>query len=271
MSDFTVLMSVYYKEKPEFLRQSLDSIFSQTLLPSEVVLVQDGPIGPELETVVKEFLAAHSIMKTVKLPKGQGLGIALSEGLKHCSHDLIARMDSDDISKPRRFEEQIAWMDAHPDVDVCGCWIDEFLGDIHHVVSSRRPPEGHYDIVSFGRKRNPINHPTVVFRRQAVERVGSYQQFYLFEDYFLWVRMILAGSRFHNLQQSLLYFRMTENMFHRRGGFAYTRSEIRLQRTFRRMGYISWMTMVNNIVCRSTVRNLPNRLRKFIYIVLLRR
>jgi glycosyltransferase involved in cell wall biosynthesis len=271
MSDFTVLLSVYHKEKPEYLRQSLDSVFSQTLPPTEVVLVQDGPITQELTAVVEDFLGKHPEMKTVKLAKGQGLGGALNEGLKHCSFELVARMDTDDICKPQRFQTQIAWMEAHPETDVCGCWIDEFLGDTSNIVSSRKPPVEHEAIVSFGRKRNPVNHPTVVFRKQAVEKAGGYQPFYLFEDYYLWIRMIQAGCKFHNIEQSLLFFRMSENMFHRRGGKAYSRSEIRLQREFHKMGYISWPTMAHNIVCRSTVRNLPNGLRKLVYLFLLRK
>jgi len=267
--DFSVLMSVYAKEKPEFLRQSLDSIYTQTLPPTEVVMVQDGPITDELQSVIDDFASAHAEMKTVRLKESQGLGNALNEGLKHCSCDVIARMDTDDICKADRFEKQIGWMEAHPETDVCGSWIDEFIGDTSNLVASRKTPEEHSAIVAFSKKRNPVNHPTAVFRKQTVERVGSYQHFFLFEDYYLWVRMMQAGAVFHNIQESLLYFRMSKDMFHRRGGLAYSRSEINIQREFHRMGHISWGTMVQNIVYRVTVRNLPNPCRKFIYLFLL--
>lgn len=271
MVEFSVLMSVYHKEKPEFLRQSLDSIFSQTLPPTEVVLVQDGPVPEAIAQVMDEYQASHPEMKLIKLDKGCGLGGALNEGLKHCSYDIVARMDTDDISKPDRFKEQVTWLAEHPDVDVCGSWIDEFSGEVNNVVSSRKPPQEHADIVSFSHKRNPMNHPTVVFRRKAVERAGSYQPFHLFEDYYLWVRMIQTGCHFHNIQRSLLFFRMSPDMFLRRGGFKYSCTEIRFQKKLHKMGHIGWGTMMQNIIYRTTVRNLPNSIRKFIYVGLLRR
>lgn len=271
MTQFSVLMSVYNKENPDYLRQSLDSIFKQTLPPAEVVLVQDGPLDDEMLQVIDHYQTNHEELKTVRLPECQGLGGALNEGLRHCSNDLVARMDTDDISKPDRFKIQIEWMEQHPEVDVCGSWIDEFTGATTNVISSRKPPRDHQAILHFARKRNPINHPTVVFRRQAVEKAGGYQHFYLFEDYYLWIRMMMSGSQFHNIQQSLLLFRMSDDMFQRRGGLKYTQSEIRLQRQLHHMGFIGWGTMLQNIVYRTVVRNMPNRLRRFVYISLLRR
>ena len=271
MKQFTVLMSVYYRENPQFLQQSLDSIFNQTLPPTEVVLVQDGPMDDKLEQVIERCQKEHTELKTIKLSKCHGLGGALNEGLRHCSYDLVARMDTDDIAKPERFKTQIEWMEQHPDTDVCGCWIDEFTDIPTNIISSRKPPRDHEDIVKFARKRNPMNHPTVVFRRQAVEQAGGYQHFYLFEDYYLWIRMLMSGSHFHNIQKSLLYFRMSDDTFQRRGGLKYAQSEIKLQREFHQLGFISWGTMMLNIFYRSTVRNMPNKLRRFIYISLLRR
>ncbi len=271
MTQFSVLMSVYNKENPDFLQQSLDSIFNQTLPPSEVVLVQDGPINEQLQRVIDCCQTAHPELKTVKLTKCHGLGDALNEGMRACSNDLIARMDTDDICTPDRFEIQVKYMQEHPDTAICGSWIDEFTGDVSHVISSRKPPRDHQDIVSFARKRNPLNHPTVVFRRQAVEEVGGYQHFYLFEDYYLWTRMIMAGCKFHNIQQSLLLFRMSDDTFQRRGGLKYTQSEIRLQHQLHQMGFIGWGTMVQNLAYRTIVRNMPNKLRRFVYISLLRR
>lgn len=271
MTHFSVLMSVYDKENPDFLQQSLDSIFNQTLPPSEVVLVQDGPLSEQQLQVIQRFQTVHPELKTVPLAACHGLGGALNEGLRHCSYDLVARMDTDDISKPERFKTQIGWMEQHPETDICGSWIDEFMGDVSNVISSRRPPRDHKDIVNFARRRNPMNHPTVVFRRKAVEAAGGYQHFYLFEDYYLWIRMIMAGSRFHNIQQSLLYFRMSDDMFLRRGGLKYTRSEIRLQRQLHQIGFIGCGTMMRNIAYRTVVRNMPNKLRRLVYITLLRR
>lgn len=268
---FSVLMSVYIKEHPSFLRQSLDSVFCQTLPPDEVVLIEDGPLTDELHGVIAEYRDKHPELKVYPQEHNAGLGSALNIGLKLCTNDLVARMDTDDISKPERFKTQIDWMEQHPETDICGSWIDEFMGDVSNVISSRRPPRDHKDIVNFARRRNPLNHPTVVFRRKAVEAAGGYQHFYLFEDYYLWIRMIMAGSRFHNIQQSLLYFRMSDDMFLRRGGLKYTRSEIRLQHQLHQIGFIGWGTMMRNIAYRTVVRNMPNKLRRLVYITLLRR
>lgn len=149
---FSVLLSVYKKERIDNLRQSLDSLFAQTIFPDEVILVEDGPLSDKLNNVVNEYQSNYSALKVVSLPVNQGLGKALNEGLKHCSHDLVARMDTDDIAKPERFEKQVKVFRKHPEVDVVGSWIDEFEGDISHVVSVRRLPECHEEILSFAKK-----------------------------------------------------------------------------------------------------------------------
>lgn len=155
---FSILLAVYKKENPVYFSQSLDSIFSQILFPHEVVLVKDGPLTDDLERVINKYQSKYYILKVVSLPVNQGLGKALNEGLKHCSHDLVARMDTDDIVKPDRFEKQLKIFQEDPEVDVVGSWIDEFEGDISHVVSVKRLPECHEEILSFAKKRNPINH-----------------------------------------------------------------------------------------------------------------
>jgi len=226
---FSVLLSLYFKESPDFLHQSLDSIFAQTLPPDEVVLVEDGPLPYELHEVVNAYKNRHKEIKVVALEKNGGLGRALSEGLKHCSFDLVARMDTDDVSKPWRFEKQVAFMETNLDIAVCGAWIDEFEGDVNNVRSTRKLPQWNDDIYEFGKKRNPMNHPVVMFRKSAVEVVGGYQPMPLFEDYYLWVRMLQHGCKFHNIQESLLDFRSCSDVFKRRGGMKYAWTEIVFQ------------------------------------------
>lgn len=269
--EFSVLISVYKKEQPQYLQESLDSIFGQTLPPTEVILVCDGPLTEELDKVVECFAQQHREMRVVRLAQNRGLGNALREGLHHCSYEVVARMDTDDICKPDRFEVQIQYMEAHPEIDVVGSWIDEFIGDLSNVRSIRKLPEQHDDIVDFGRKRNPINHPSVVFRRSVVENAGSYRHFLLFEDYDLWVRMILKGARFHNIQRSLLFFRMSDDFFYRRGGQSYLHSEIQLQRLFHQIHYITWGRMMKNILIRTTMRCIPNKWRQKAYLFFLRK
>ena len=267
---FSVLLSLYHKESPLFLRQSLTSIFTQTLLPIEVVLVEDGPLTDELYAVIKEFTSQHPELKVISLPTNRGLGKALNEGLKHCSYDLVARMDTDDIAKPDRFEKQLAIFLEHPEIDVVGAWIDEFEGGVSNVLSMRKVPEQHENILRFAKGRCPVNHPVVMFRKSAVLKAGGYKHFPLFEDYYLWVRMLMNGARFYNIQESLLFFRFSPDMFRRRGGWRYAVTEVRLQTLFYKMGFIGFFSLLKNVCIRLVTRLLPNGLRSLLYKRLIR-
>ncbi len=271
MENFSVLLSLYCKETDSFLRESLDSVFNQTIIPNEVILVEDGPLTPELYTTVKAYVDKYPQIKVVPLEKNGGLGAALNEGLKHCTNELVARMDTDDICKPNRFAKQIDYMQQHPDIDVCGCWIDEFIDSTTNVVSTRKLPENHDEIFQFGKSRNPINHPAVMFRKHAVLSVNSYQTFYLFEDYYLWARMLVKGLKFHNIQESLLFFRTSADMFKRRGGFKYACTEASFQWALYKIGYINLLYACKNIGIRFFIRIIPNRLRELIYKKLIRK
>lgn len=268
---FSVLLSLYIKENPVFLRQSLDSIFHQTLLPDEVILVEDGPLTPELEQVVSDYSTRYPILKVVPLSKNQGLGKALNEGLKHCSYDLVARMDTDDIAKPDRFRRQMEVFEAHPEIDVCGAWIDEFEGDVNQVLSTRKLPEHQEEIVAYALSRNPVNHPVVMFRKSAVIAAGGYQHFPLFEDYYLWLRMLKNGAKFYNIPESLLFFRTSSDMFKRRGGWKYAKDELRFLAMMRKMGMIGWGRFAMNVIIRFPMRVMPNSVRGFLYKKALRR
>ena len=268
---FSVLLSLYKKELPSQLRQSLNSLFSQTLLPDEIILVKDGPLTPELDTIVSDYAARYPFLKVVPLPQNQGLGKALNEGLKHCSYDLVARMDTDDISKPDRFEKQMKVFEEHPKLDLVGAWIDEFEGTPQHILSVRRVPETSEQILAYCKKRCPVNHPVVMFRKSAVQAAGSYQHFPLFEDYYLWIRMLKNGAKFYNIQESLLYFRTSPDMFKRRGGLKYAMDELRFQNMMRKMGMIGWKRFVLNVSIRFPARIIPNSLRGFFYKKLMRK
>lgn len=267
---FSVLLSVYQKEQPIFLRQSLDSIFNQTLLPDEVILVKDGPLTDVLDEVVEEYVLKYPTLKVVPLSENQGLGKALNEGLKHCSYELVARMDTDDIAKPERFRKQIEIFRQHPEIDVCGAWIDEFEGSIEYVKSIRKLPEKDAEIRSYANGRSPMNHPVVMFRKSAVLAAGGYRHFSLFEDYYLWVRMLMNGSKFYNIQESLLFFRFSPDMFKRRGGWKYALDECRFQNLLRKIGFISMPLFFRNVMIRFGVRIIPNSWRTFIYKKMLR-
>lgn len=267
---FSVLLPVYNKENPEYLKESLESVFSQTLLPSEVVLIKDGPLTDELNKVIDLYTKYYSYLKVFSLADNQGLGKALNEGLKHCSFDIVVRMDTDDIAKPKRFEKQLAVLKMYQDVDVVSAWVEEFEKDVSDIKSVRKLPEFHNAIQKFAKYRNPINHPVAAFRKSAVLSVGSYRHFPLFEDYYLWVRMLMNGAKFYNIQESLLYFRFSSKVFKRRGGWKYAINEFRFQKMLRQLHFISFPQYIRNIFVRFLTRIIPNSLRKFVYKTILR-
>lgn len=263
-------MSVYFKDKPEFLKNSLESVFSQTLPPSEVVLVEDGPLTEALDEVVESFSAIHPELHPVKLEKNMGLGAALNEGLRHCHNELIARMDSDDICHEDRFECQLKFMTDNPRVAACSSWIEEFVDTPGNIVSVKSLPATHEELVAYNRKRSPLNHPAVMFRKSAIEKAGGYMHFYLFEDWYLWARIIATGGRIANIQRSLLYFRTTPDMYKRRGGWKYAKSSAKFQYTLYKLGIISLPAVLISSTARGLVYMLPNSLRKWVYNTFLR-
>lgn len=270
MERFSVLMSLYLKERPEYLRESLDSVFNQTLKADEIVLVEDGPLTEQLNEVVQTYCTTHPELKLVSLPVNGGLGKALNEGLKHCSYELVVRMDTDDIASLDRFEKQVKFMQENPDIDISSAWLKEFEGTINNVKSIKKVPETHFEISSYIKSRNPLNHPSVIFRKSAVENSGGYQHFPLFEDYYLWARMFVNGAKFGNLQECLLYFRISSDMFKRRGGFKYAMNSAKFQITLHKLGIVSLITALKASLVRGTVYMMPNNIRKIIYSKLLR-
>lgn len=262
---YSVLISTYYKEDPRYLVLSLDSVFNQTLPPDEVVLVEDGKLSDELESIVISYEKQHRNLKVVRLERNQGLGRALQIGLKHCTHELVGRMDTDDICFPDRFERQVKFMTENPDIDISSGSLQEFEGDPSNLIAIKSMPLSHDELARYMKLRNPLNHPAVMFRKSAVLKAGGYQHFQLYEDYYLWVRMFANGAKFANIPECLIYFRVSSDMYKRRGGFKYAYDNIRFQKTLRDLGLISTIDAVKSSVLRSSVFILPNGMRKFIY------
>jgi len=268
---FSVLISLYARENPDYVREALDSIVRQTLQPQEILIIKDGPLTRELDEVVDGFAAEQSSqVRVIAYEENRGLGRVLAEGVEQCRCGIIARMDADDIAKEDRFEKQYRVLMEHPEIDLVGSWIDEFQGDIRHIISVRKVPATTEEIRAFAKKRNPFNHPTVMFRKQAVLDAGNYQEMLWFEDYLLWINMLLNGSRMMNLQESLVYYRVGPEMFQRRGGLKYVRHEWKLQRQLYDKGFISLGEFFRNGMTRTAVRMMPNSLRGMIYKKVLR-
>ena len=270
MISFSVLISLYAKERLDFLRQSLNSVFNQTLPPTEVILIEDGPLTKELYKVLDEFKESHSELKIVPLSVNGGLGKALNEGLNHCSNELVVRMDTDDICFPDRFEKQIKFMESNPDIDISSAWLEEFEGEITNIKSIKKVPSTHKEVSLYIKSRNPLNHPAVVFKKSSVMKAGGYQHFPLFEDWYLWARMFKAGAKFANIQEPLLHFRTSPEMFKRRGGFKYAIYSAKFQWTLHKLGLISAFSSIKSSIVRGLVYTLPNNLRRLVYSKLLR-
>lgn len=270
--NFSVLMSVYYKEKPEYLKESIESILNQTLLPNEIVIVFDGELTDDLYSLLKEYKEGFpSLFNYVQLEKNMGLGKALEIGITHCSHEVIARMDSDDICHPERFEKQISYLVNNPDIQVLGSWIGEFEFNKDKIESIRKVPISYDEIKQYAKTRCPLNHMTVVYRKESVIRAGNYQPLLWNEDYYLWVRMLNANIKMGNIPEVLVLARAGEGMFKRRGGIKFFKKELELQKKFLNMGFINNWLFIKNIVTRGLVRILPNSIRGIIYKNFLRR
>lgn len=269
---YSVLMSVYRKENPEYLRQAIESIQAQTLPANDFVLVCDGPLNEPLDSVIaKKQQEMGTTLNVIRLAKNGGLGNALNEGIKHCKNELVARMDSDDIAYLDRCEKQINVFNTHPEVSICSGVVEEFTTDPEVVDTRRVPPETNAEIVEFAKKRNPFNHPCVMYKKSAVEAVGSYQDFYLLEDYYLWVRMLMAGYQGYNIQEPLLHMRAGSEMYKRRAGWKHAKTQMKLFRFMKDEGFIGNGQYIKSCVIRSGASLAPNWLRKFMFEKVMRK
>lgn len=262
---FSVLLSIYYKETPSYLSLALYSIWeNQNQRPSEIVIVKDGSLTEELDQVIDTFSKIAPV-KCLSLDKNYGLGIALAKGVEQCTNEIIARMDTDDIAQPDRFEKQVNFLLKHPEYDVVGSNIAEFNQSANDIVSYRKVPEKANEIALFAKRRNPMNHMSVVFRKEAVINAGNYIPFPGYEDYYLWVRMLQNGSKFYNIQENLILARIGNNMLARRQGKEFFMQELKLQKKFYKIGFLNRFDYFLNVLLRATPRLFPISGLKYVY------
>lgn len=266
---FSVLMSIYIKEKPEYFNRCMESIWDeQTIKPNEIVLVEDGLLSVDLYKIIriwKEKL--NDNLKIIKIEKNIGLGDALNIGLQNCSYELVARMDTDDISLSNRFEKQLKIFENN-NIDVCGSYIGEFDNDENEIIAYRNVPIFHDDIVKFAKSRNPVNHPSVMFKKSIVEKVGSYKKMISFEDYYLWIRMILSDAKFYNIQESLVKMRAGYGQLERRRGLKYALVEYVFLKELYNLGFINFFELIKNLSMKLIIRILPRSIIKMIYKII---
>ncbi len=242
MDNYSVLMSVYHGEKPKYLRQSIESIFAQTIPTNDFVLICDGPLTEELDLVIQEMYDAYpDVFRVIRLEVNQGLCNALNYGLVECRNELIARMDSDDVAFANRCELQLEKFQEDPNLAIVGGAIDEFEGTVDNVVSHKKMPCTHEEILQYAKIRNPFNHPTVMYRKSVILALGGYPHNILHEDYALWANLLLSGARGCNLPNTLCYMRVDNGMYNRRGGWTYLKLAFQLRWEFYRKGlYTFW-------------------------------
>lgn len=267
---FSVSMCVYGGDHPSYFDNALDSIVHQTVQPSEIILTVDGPIPKTIEDVIEKYrgqLTQSSVdFQVIYLDKNVGHGEARRICFNHCQYDLIALMDADDISVPDRFERQLAVFERHPELSIVGGNIHEFIGTPENCVGKRIVPETDADIKRYMKKRCPMNQVTVMFRKANVEAVGGYIDWFCEEDYYLWLRLALAGEQFANVPENLVNVRVGEEMYSRRGGWKYFKSEARLQNFMLKKGVIGLLRYSINVSQRLVLQVLmPNKLRGWIF------
>lgn len=262
---FSVSMCVYAGDNASWFKTATDSILNQTVKPDEVVLVVDGPIYTELDAVITEY-ENNPIFKIIKLEKNEGHGNARRIGLENCSYDLVALMDADDISANDRFEKQLALFKNDSSLDIVGGNITEFIDSPKNIVGVRTVPQKDSDIKEYMKTRCPMNQVTVMFKKESVYKVGGYIDWFCEEDYYLWLRMSLNSMKFANVKDNLVNVRVGKDMYDRRGGIKYFKSEARLQKYMLDNKIIGFATYFMNVSKRFIVQVLlPNKLRGFVF------
>lgn len=270
---YTVLMSVYYKEKPEYLSLSIESMLNQTVKPDEFIIVKDGPLTTELDEVINNFVTAYPKMFNIIVNETNlGLGPARAKGIENSKNELIARMDSDDYVVSTRCEKQLEKFREDPKLGMVGSYEAEFVDTVDNVISIHRVPSENDEIERFMHRRCSVLHPTVMYKKSAVLKSGNYQSVLLYEDYDLFARMVLEYHiKSYNIPEPLYYIRTSEDFFKRRGGIKYAKTVLKFKWGQYRKGYMSSMDFCISGLGQAFVCVLPNSLRKSFYMKFLRK
>lgn len=269
--NYSVLMSVYYREKAQHLDEAINSILKQTVPTNDFVIVCDGTLSKELYLIIDKYRSEHpSIFNIIYLDHNVGLGTALSIGISYCKNEIVARMDSDDISLPNRCEKQLNYFNKN-NVDVVGGQIIEFFSESREMVSERIVKLDHNDIVKIAKKKSPMNHVTVMFKKSSVINSGNYKHLKYNEDYYLWIRMILAGYKFGNIDEPLVFVRINDSTFERKQGIGYFKCQKQLFIFMRDNHFIGFARYSMNIIVRFVSAVIPNKIRKVLFLKIMRK
>lgn len=269
---FSVLMSVYAKDNPEWLKEAIESVVNQTVKPAQIVIVIDGPVGTDIEKVISEYEKNLLLdFNVLKLTHNSGLGIALREGLGICKYQLVARMDSDDISRPGRFELQLKEFSENPRLSILSGYVQEINCVTKEKLDVRKVPLTDTDIKKYIKTRSPFNHPAVMFKKDDVLKSGNYQNFHFMEDYYLWIRMAKNNLEMKNIPEILLEMRVNPGLYARRGGYKYFKSNKSIFDEMLKLNVINYKYYIFNILVRFITQvAMPNKLRRLFYKKILR-
>lgn len=265
-------MSVYYKDSPEWLKQSIGSMLKQTVEPAEFIIVKDGPVTQKINKVLDHYKKSHpELFNIIQLKENVGLGLALRTGIENCHNEYIARIDADDYAVPKRVETQLNIFKKHPELGLVGSNVEEFSDTIDNVISHVVLPEKHQDIYSFAKKRCPFRHPSLLYKKSAVLTAGNYRSYHLCEDYDLYTRLLQTGCKCFNIQKPLTYMRVDKDFYKRRGGIKYLKSILKFKNEQVATGFFSKKDYVVSATPHIITCLMPNALRDWTYRKLLRR
>ena len=271
MNKYSVLMSVYHKDKPEWLKCSIDSMLSQTILTDDYVIVKDGPLDKKLNKVIDDYRKKYpKIFHVIELDENKGLANALKIGISKCKNELVARMDADDYSLPNRIEEQLKIFDEH-DVDIVGTWYSEFVDNLDNIISTKTFPTDNEDICKYSKTRSPFCHGSIMYKKSKVIMAGNYVSLFVCEDYDLWTRMIKCGCVGYIVPKVLLLVRVNSDMYKRRGGLKYLKSMYKFKKNLLKNKYCNRREFFVSMSAQILVCIMPNCLRSIVYRKFLRK
>jgi glycosyltransferase involved in cell wall biosynthesis len=266
--NFSVLIAVCGSDKEEHFEAALESIYNQSLVAKQVVLIADGPLSDKQNLIICNYEMLHDSFMCVRLPKNQGLAAALNFGLAHCEFELVVRMDSDDVCENNRFSRQLEFMKSNPNIAVSSGKVTEYSSDLCELIAEKRVPKRHKEILSYSKYRNPINHMACIFRKSSVLAAGGYpEQFRKAQDFALWAKMLKEGYEFANIDDNLVNVRAGEELFERRG-FSYFYGEVIVLRFLNKIDHINTFELLINLLIRIGARLAPKSIKKIVYKIL---
>ncbi|MBO5280286.1 MAG: glycosyltransferase [Clostridia bacterium] len=268
--NYSILTTLYKNDSPEYLKQSIDSMLEQTVLTDDYVIVADGPLTPELDSVLASYAGQYPFINLVRLPENGGLGVALREGLKHCKNELVARLDADDLSMPERCEMQLSLFEKEDDLAMVGSDMLEFADDPNVISDRKKMPTEPDEIYRYGKRRNPFNHSSVMYKKSVIESVGSYSTMRRSQDVELWSKLLYAGHKCRNIGIPLIKFRCGDTRVKRKKKWSNVKSDLKIFRNNYKMGYAGFFDYMYVCITQIGFFILPSKLAGYLYMKLFR-